>query len=120
MEPIIFSLALTAHVGLADSYNNVHPHVRYIEDGAIAGAYYNSVDKLSVYVGHRIDITDNIGVEFAGVTGYPAFGPIAPYIRGTYDYGPVRAFVAPAYETWHDDSVNVGIVTGIEFVFSHR
>lgn len=115
MESIIFSLALTAHVGLADSYNNVHPHVRFIDDGAIAGAYYNSVDRLSVYVGHRIDITDNVGVELAGVTGYPAFGPIAPYVRGTYDYGSVRAFVAPAYETWHDDSVNVGLVFGIEY-----
>ena len=120
MEPIIFSLALTTHVGLADSYNNVHPHVRYIEDGAIAGAYYNSVNNLSVYIGHRMELGSNIGVEVAGVTGYPAFGPIAPYVRGTYDYGSVRAFVAPAYESWHDDSVNVGIVTGIEFVFSHR
>ena len=118
MEPILFSLALSAHVGLSDSYNNLHPHVRFIEDGAIAGAYYNSVNNLSVYVGHRTDITDNIGLEFAGVTGYPAFGPVAPYVRGTYDYGSVRAFVAPAYETWHDDSVNVGLVFGLEFTLN--
>lgn len=115
MEPIIFSLALSAHVGLADSYNTVHPHVRFIEDGAIAGVYYNSVNKVSAYVGHRIELTDNIGVEAAIVSGYPAFGPVAPYVRGTYDYGPARAFVAPSYENWHDDSVNVGLVFGLEF-----
>ena len=115
MEPIIFSLALSAHVGLADSYNNVHPHIRLTDDSAIAGAYYNSVDRLSVYVGHRMELGSNIGVEVAAVTGYPAFGPIAPYVRGTYDYGSVRAFVAPSYETWHDDTVNVGLVFGLEF-----
>lgn len=114
MEPIIFSLALSAHVGLTDSYNNVHPHVRLLDDGAIAGAYYNSVDRLSVYAGQRFEF-DEYGIEVAGVTGYPAFGPVAPYVRGTYDFGPIRAFVAPAYENGHNDTIDVGLILGLEF-----
>ena len=36
---IELALGLSLHLGLADSYNEVHPHIRYIENGYMAGAY---------------------------------------------------------------------------------
>jgi hypothetical protein len=115
MEGIIFALGLSMHVGLEGDYNEVHPHVRFIEDGAIAGVYYNSVDRLSVYAGHRVDMGD-AGIEFALVTGYPAYGTIAPFVRGTYDFGDnVRAFVSPAVESYGNNNSDIGVVFGIEF-----
>jgi len=118
MEPFLFSIAISTHIGLTDTYNEIHPHVRLYEDGAIAGAYYNSMDRISLYAGHRSDVTDNIGVEFALVTGYPAFGPVAPYVRGTVDVGKYgRFFAAPAYEKTANDELTVGLVLGMEFTF---
>ena len=51
---LIWALAVSTHLGLAGDYNEVHPHVRFIEDGAIAGAYYNSVERISFYTGYRV------------------------------------------------------------------
>lgn len=118
MEPFLFSIALSTHIGLTDTYNEIHPHVRFIEDGAIAGAYLNSAERLSLYIGHRSNVTDNIGLEFALATGYPAFGTIAPYVRGTVDVGKHgRFFAAPAYEKTANDELTVGLVLGMEFTF---
>jgi len=58
----------------------------------------------------------NAGVELALVTGYDEIAPIAPYIRGTYDLGNVRGFVAPTGEEWNGE-INIGIVFGIEYQF---
>ena len=116
MEQFIWALALSTHIGLDGSYNQVHPHVRFIEDGAIAGVYYNSMERLSLYGGYRLEPTDNAGIEFAIVTGYDEFGPIAPYLRGTYDIGDrTRLFASTAFEK-SGDIVNPGAVLGIEFV----
>lgn len=116
MEQFVWALALSTHLGMEVDYNNKHPHVRFIEDGAIAGAYYNSVERLSFYTGYRLDI-DDFGIELAAVTGYPAFGDIAPYVRGTYDFTDnIRIFAAPSYED-KGDELGVGIVAGIEFMF---
>ena len=116
MEQFIWALAFSSHLGMEADYNNIHPHVRFIEEGAIAGAYYNSVDRLSVYTGYRMDFND-FGIELAAVTGYPAFGDIAPYVRGTYDFTDnVRVFAAPSYED-KGDELGVGIVAGVEFMF---
>lgn len=116
MEQLVWALALSTHFGMEGDYNSVHPHVRFVEDGAIAGAYFNSMDRLSLYLGHRLEF-DDFGIELAGVTGYPAFGEIAPYVRGTYDFTDnVRLFAAPSYED-KGDELGVGIVAGVEFVF---
>jgi hypothetical protein len=115
MEGIIFALGLSLHTGLAGDYNEVHPHIRFIEDDAIAGVYYNSVERLSFYAGHRTEFGD-AGVELALVTGYPAYGPIAPFVRGTYDFGDnVRAFVSPAVESYGNNNSDIGVVIGVEF-----
>lgn len=113
MESVILSLGLSLHAGLAGDYNSVHPHVRYQDDGTIAGAYYNSVERVSFYAGHRLEKGD-AGIELALVTGYPAFGPVAPFVRGTYDIGNTRVFMSPTYEEY-DNNNNVGVVFGVEF-----
>ena len=112
---LIWALAISTHLGMEGDYNSIHPHVRFLEDGAIAGAYHNSMDRISFYAGHRLEF-DNAGVEFALVTGYDEIAIIAPYIRGTYDLGNVRGFVAPTAEEWNGET-NIGVVFGIEYQF---
>jgi len=90
--------------------------VRLYEDGGIAGAYYNSVDRISFYGGYRLEPTDRLGVEFSIVTGYPAFGELARMVRGTYDINDnVRMFAAPAVESYGSEKGKIGAVIGIEF-----
>ena len=114
MEPFILSLGLSLHAGLVRDYNEIHPHVRFIEDGMIAGAYYNSMERVSFYAGHRVEFGD-AGLEFAMVTGYPAFGPVAPYVRGTYDLNNhTRILAAPVAEDY--GNANIGVVFGIELM----
>jgi len=112
---IIWALALSTHLGMQGSYNEAHPHVRLEDNGYIAGAYYNSMEHISLYAGHRFE-SGNAGLELGAVTGYNAFGPVAPYVRGTYDIGNTRVFVAPAGEKWYGET-NIGMVLGIEYQF---
>jgi hypothetical protein len=112
---ILFGLALSTHLGLNNEYNEIHPNVRLQQDQFIAGAYYNSVDRISFYGGYRLEPTDRLGVEFSLVTGYPAYGELAPMVRGTYDINDnVRIFAAPTTEMY--DENNIGTVLGIEFL----
>ena len=112
---ILYGIALSMHLGMEGDYNSVHPHVRLEDNGYIAGAYYNSVERLSFYGGYRLEPTDRLGLEVSIVTGYPAFGEIAPMVRGTYDINDnVRMFAAPAAENYGNTS-NIGAVFGIEF-----
>lgn len=101
---IELALGLSLHLGLEDDYNEIHPHIRYQEERFIGGAYYNSLEKVSTYIGYRIEFGD-YGLEIAGVTGYPE-ADVVPYVRGTYK----NVFIAPALE---DDKT--GIVIGYEF-----
>ena len=113
---LIWALAVSTHLGLAGEYNEVHPPVRFYEDGAIAGAYYNSVERISFYAGYRLEY-EQFGAEVALVTGYPGIGPIAPYVRGTYDLNDnIRGFISPAVE-YEGEGSTVGAVLGIEFRF---
>jgi hypothetical protein len=116
MEQFVWALAMSAHVGLEGDYNQFHPHVRFIDDGAIAGAYYNSMERITFYGGYRLEPTENLGLEFALATGYNEFGPVAPYMRTTYDLGDrTRLFASSAFEKNSDD-VNLGAVVGVEFI----
>jgi len=112
---LIWAIAISTHLGMEGDYNEVHPHVRFSEDGFIAGSYYNSMERISVYAGSRVEM-GAAGLEFAAVTGYDEVAPISPYIRGTYDLGNVRAFAAPTAEVWNGDT-NIGVVFGIEYQF---
>ena len=102
---IELALGISMHLALAQEYNAIHPHIRYIDTGYMAGAYYNSVEKISTYAGYRWEIND-FGFEAAAVTGYSQ-ADIIPFVRGTYkDF-----YIAPALEG--DDTV--GAVIGYEF-----
>ena len=108
-EALIFSIGLTSHIGFEKDYNEVHPHVRYSNDGVIAGAYYNSEERVSFYGGYRFEPINNFGFELGVVNGYPTNTVVKPYVRGTYDLGNFRAFIAPGLE-----SNKVGAVVGVE------
>ena len=50
-------LALSLHIQLNGDYNHLHPYVGVeSEKGYIAGAYYNSIDKLSLYTGYKMEL----------------------------------------------------------------
>lgn len=112
---ILLGIALSAHLGLEGDYNSIHPHVRVEHNQAIAGAYYNSEEKVSLYGGYRFEPIDSVGVELGVVNGYPAIGGVTPYIRGTYDSGNTRFFIAPGAEK-RNEEITVGAVIGIEFL----
>ena len=107
LEALTISLGLSSHIGFDEKYNAFHPHLRYQHEKFITGAYYNSVENLSVYAGYRQE-KDNFGFEAAFVTGYNN-GSLTPYIRGTYDIGKMRMFIAPGIE-----SKDIGVVLGVE------
>jgi hypothetical protein len=114
METFIWALALSSHLGFEGDYNQIHPHVRFIEDGVIAGSYYNSEERVSFYGGYRFEPIDNIGIELGAATGYPAQGGTVPYARATMDLGKSRIFVTPGAERRNGET-EIGIVLGIEF-----
>ena len=107
MSCLSLLVALSLHIGLEGDYNSVHPHGRCTIDNWITGAYYNSEENVSVYVGKIIpDIDRGWDLEVGLVTGYSG-GDIVPMIRYIND----GWFVAPAYET----SGNIGLAIGYEF-----
>jgi regulatory protein YycH of two-component signal transduction system YycFG len=108
LEALTISLGLSTHIGFDEKYNSVHPHLRYTHENFITGTYYNSLENLSVYAGARQEY-NNFGIETAIVTGYNNL--ITPYVRGTYDLGKTRIFIAPGIET-----KDIGIVLGIEIM----
>ena len=114
MENIIFGLAMTAHLGLAGEYNEIHPHIRYNNDNVIAGAFVNSIDNISLYAGRRFE-HDNFGFELTATTGYLSL--IVPQVRGTYDvHNNVRLFVGNAVEKIQG-KIKPGAVVGIELLY---
>ena len=106
LEALTISLGVSIHAGFDGEYNNLHPHIRFEHQQFIAGAYYNSVEATSVYGGYRYE-KDNVGIELAAVTGYNH--SVTPYIRGTYDIGKMRMFIAPGIER-----KDIGVVLGVE------
>lgn len=106
MDPLTLALGLSLHLGFEETYNPVHPHIRYQHESLIAGIYYNSEEKISTYVGQRLEYND-LGFEYGAVTGYSG-GTVIPFIRGTYK----NYFIAPGVE-----GDNIGIVLGTELKF---
>ena len=105
-------LGLSYHAGLEGNYNEVHPHARYTYESVIGGAYYNSESSTSFYFGLEKPITDNVNIEFGGVTGYST-GDILPFMRVVYEEEHYNLFAAPAFETYNGKD-KMGFVIGIE------
>ena len=114
---IFWAIALSSHLGLEGDYNSVHTHVRLENDHFIAGAYYNSEERISSYAGFRFEPIDNTGIELGFVNGYPALGGVLPYARGTYDLGNARLFITPGGEVRRGETT-LGAVIGIEYIFN--
>lgn len=112
---ILLGLALSHHLNFQNNYNEIHPHVRLQQDYFIAGAYYNSEERISPYAGIRLGL-DSHGVEVGAAGGYPQLGIAVPYIRYTYDVtNNLRFFVTPGGEVV-DDETQYGIVVGVELL----
>ena len=109
MNCLSLLLALSLHIGLESNYNQIHPHARCTTDTFISGAYYNSEDNISLYVGKVIeDVDKNWDLELGLVTGYSGMD-VAPMIRYIND----GWWVAPAYEQSHGG--NIGVAIGYEW-----
>lgn len=107
LDSLIFSIALSTHIGINDDFNNVHPHVQYQhKNNYIAGMYYNSDSRIGVYIGKKYQYKELI-VEAGIVHGYRRIN-VAPMIKVNYK----GWYVAPG--ATKDD---VGLVTGYEVKF---
>ena len=112
---ILLGLAVSQHLNFQQDYNEIHPHIRLEHDGYIAGAYYNSERETSLYAGYRFE-HNSLGLELGAVGGYNNLGPVIPYVRFTYDINDnVVLFTSPAGERINN-SLTVGIVTGVELL----
>ena len=107
---LTFSVAVTLHCCNSIDYNSVHPHVRYTNNNFVAGIYYNSVKKPSVYAGKMYNINDVIKTELVLTTGY--MYPLVPQVRLIYN----NFFVAPTLDRLEGKTVS-GVVIGKEFKF---
>ena len=106
MDPITFAIGLSLHLGFENEYNSIHPHIRYQQNTIIAGAFYNSEENISTYIGQRVEHND-LGFEYGVATGY--YDSVTPYVRVTYkDF-----FVAPGVE----NNETIGLVAGYEIKY---
>jgi hypothetical protein len=112
---LILGLAVSAHLGLAGTYNAVHPNARIQVQDYIAGIYYNSEENISVYAGKLYDF-GKLDLEIGIVTGYSAMDSnIAPMLRATYELSENhKIFASPVAERYNRD-YNYGVVIGLEF-----
>lgn len=112
---ILIGLALSAHMGLNGSYNEVHPHVRLeTESNIVAGAYYNSMERASAYIGYEWS-KEYFFVEGGAVTGYDEVSAVVPYTRAGVEFNNTKVFIAPVAEDWNG-KLNYGAVVGFEFM----
>ena len=96
MNCLLLSIALSFHLNGTDvDYNSIHPHIRCGDENVIAGAYYNSENNLSVYMGRKLDITrymhdDGFTLEYGIVAGYDrGLMPMARITKGNWYFTPL-------------------------------
>ena len=106
MSCLSLLIAISLHVGLEYNYNNIHPHARCTIDNTISGAYYNSEEQISYYIGKKIpNIDKGWDLEIGLVTGYSG-ADVVPLVRYIND----GWFISPSYET----TGSIGIIFGYE------
>mgnify|MGYP003988135249 FL=1 len=107
LDNLIFSLAVSTHLGLSGDFATVHPHVQYqLPNNYITGIYHNSDKRAGIYFGKRTTYKQ-LDIEYGLVHGYKRID-IAPMVKVNYG----NVFVAPA--ATEDD---VGLVLGYEVKF---
>lgn len=108
---IWYGLALSLHLGMEGNYNFIHPNVGLEWDNFIAGAYYNSVNKISLFGALKLDISEKVKAEIGVVSGYSDH--LDPALRVNYmDY-----FLYPSYTVKDDGEKDYGIVIGKDWRF---
>jgi len=114
---LFFGLLLSAHVGLENEYNWIHPHVgAYLnEDRTISvGTYFNSEKKMSTYAAYTYDFGPRFFMEVGAVTGYTG-ADVKPMVKLNYN----NYFIAPTVETFlrngDIDRQNAGLIFGLEW-----
>ena len=105
-KEIILSLALSNHVGFDNSYNEIHPHIRFKTDNTISGAFYNSEHTISFYTGKEFTF-DNFTLDIGIVSGYQN-NKIAPMVIIKKN----NFFIMPGVE-----NKTIGLVFGYEYLF---
>jgi hypothetical protein len=109
MNCLLVGLALSLHVGLENNYNQVHPYVMCEKNQIITGAYYNSLDKVSLVLAKEFNLSDELTLDLGIVSGYVY--DVAPMIRLKYK----NLFLMPALE---DD--RTGLVFGYQYEFNFK
>jgi predicted porin len=100
---ITAGIALSLHIGLLGSYNSIHPYASYDNDKFIAGIYYNSVERISIYGGVKYKFSKDTSLELGLVSGYN--DNVIPMAKLNHK----QFYVMPAADE------KVGIVIGIQF-----
>jgi hypothetical protein len=110
MNCLAILLSLTTHLNVEGDYNNIHPQIEceHTITNTIAGTYYNSENKISLYAGRRIELRKEWNIDLVVVTGYQ-IRDIQPMIR----FKKNNIYMAPMYEK-HNNDTNYGIVIGYE------
>jgi len=112
---IAYSIVFTMHVGFYNSYNEIHPHVRFQKDQIISGIFLNSEGNLSPYIGLRYD-TNKTFVEGGLVHGY-SYKEVLPYGRLGYKLEDnINIVLSPGLEKTNSN-LTPGVVLGLEILF---
>jgi len=107
---IVYGLALSTHIGLQGDYSSLHPYIKAENNDYIAGMYYNSEDRVSLFAGKQFVFDDKTSVELGLVSGYTS-KDVLPMLKLNYD----KFFVAPAYE--EHNGKRYGTTVGVQFDF---
>jgi len=109
------ALALSLHVNMSGEFNELHPHVRYDDGQTIVGAYLNSQDRISPYVGLKVP-TGPVTHELGLVANYEQ-APVLPLYRAVASIGrlPLRVFVAPTLSSDREPAFVLGAEWAVRF-----
>lgn len=111
---VLFSLALSLHLGMEGDYTDVHPHIRFQHKNIVSGIYYNSEDTISPYLGMQLKREDFF-LEMGLVDGYSHSDDPYPFARAGYTFKKnISFFITPAVEVINNMKV-YGAVIGLEF-----
>lgn len=112
LESLYFSLALSAHIGVNDNLNYIHPNVGFEYKNIYIGAYYNSERKTSAYAVKKFDF-EHIDLNVGIVSGYNSLN-VAPYISITKSLTEkTTLFLLPTID---NKTKKPALVLGIEFL----
>jgi len=111
------ALALTVHVDSIYDYNEIHPAIACEGEKYTYGAYYNSYERISLYVSRTFKY-ERVGLELGVLTGYDEVAPIVPLSRVTYDLTDnLKAFASIGVEIDYDYQIQPMLIIGKEIRF---